>query len=360
VSSRGRFYLIYFAAWLPLAGLYAALVAQRSRAIDGVLSGLTTMAIAAILGLAARQLSLRVQPRAKGRAFFIGWHGGLALLYSGIWTSAIAWMIWLNAPAETWTYIVQNALGWQFLFGLVLYCLLAAAFELIDADARAREQERRVAESRTLLVRAELGALRAQLNPHFLFNALHSIAALVRTNAPSAERALERFGMLMRRVLELQREQRDEIPLADELDFVRAYLELETMRHGDRIQVREEIDPETLDCAVLAFSLQPLVENAIRHGLAPLSRGGMIRLSAVLSGESLVLEVADDGAGFDATRAKDGVGIGVVRRRLAARFGDAATMTITSAPGEGTRVRLAMPIVAAPIVPRREAEAVPR
>jgi two-component system LytT family sensor kinase len=112
--------------------------------------------------------------------------------------------------------------------------------------------------------------------------------------------------------------------------------------------VREEIDPEALDCAVLAFSLQPLVENAIRHGLAPLSRGGVIRLSAALSSNTLVLEVADDGAGFDVARVEDGVGLGVVRRRLSTRFGDAATMTITSAPGEGSRVRLQLPVMPAP------------
>ena len=348
MATPRRFLLIYFAAWIPLAGLYAALVAQRSALVDGILSGLTTMGIAALLGLGARALSARVQPWSRGRAFFAAWHAFIGVAYSGIWTGSIAWMIWANAPAETWRYIVQNALGWQFLFGLVLYGLLVAAFELIDASERARDQERRVAEAETLRARAELGALRAQLNPHFLFNALHSILALVRADASSAERALERFGMLMRRVLELQRDQRDEISLAEELEFVRAYLELETMRHGDRIHVREEIDPEALDCAVLTFSLQPLVENAVRHGLAPLPRGGTIRLSAELSGDRLVLEVADDGAGFDMSRAVEGVGTSVVRRRLAARFGNSATISTTTAPGEGCRVKIAMPVLPAP------------
>ena len=350
MGTRPRFLLIYFAAWIPLAALYAALVAQRSAVIDGVLSGLTTMGMAAVLGLGARFLSRRVQPRARGRTFFIAWHAVLSVAYSALWTGSIAWMIYANAPAETWRYIVQNALGWQFLFGLVLYGLLVTAFELMDASDRARDQDRRVAEAETLRVRAELGALRAQLNPHFLFNALHSISALVRADAASAERALERFGMLMRRVLELQRDQRDEISLAEELDFVRAYLELETMRHGDRIRVLEEIDPEALDCAVLTFSLQPLVENAVRHGLAPLPHGGTIRLSAELTSDQLVLEVADDGVGFDMNRVVDGVGTSVVRRRLATRFGNSASINIMSASGEGCRVRMVLPVFAAPVV----------
>lgn len=352
MTAQRRFLFIYFAAWIPLAVLYAALVAARSNAVDGILSGVSTMTIAALLGLGARQLSMRYRPRERGRLFFVAWHGVSAFAYSTLWTSAVAWMIWSNAPPEAWRYIVENTLGWQFLFGLILYGLLAAAFEAVDAESRVREQVRLAAESETLRVRAELGALRGQLNPHFLFNALHSISALVRTSPPAAERALERFGLLMRRVLELQREERDEIPLCEELEFVRAYLELEQMRFGDRIRVEEEIDPEMLDCAVLAFCLQPLVENAVRHGLAPKPRGGTIRLAASLTDDSsLLLEVADDGMGFDPRRTADGVGLGVVRQRVSARFGPAGRVSVTSAHGEGCRVQINVPIVATRVAP---------
>jgi LytS/YehU family sensor histidine kinase len=176
----------------------------------------------------------------------------------------------------------------------------------------------------------------------------------MRSDPGAAESALERFGMLMRQVLDIHREQRDEVPLSEELEFVRAYLALESMRLRDRLRIVEEIDPDALECLVPTFSLQPLVENAVRHGIAPLPRGGTLRIAAWTTDDRLLLEVADDGAGADPGRvaADVGVGLQVVRQRLTARFGDGAHLNVTTAPSEGFRVRIVTPIVTRAAVPR--------
>lgn len=362
MSPRARFYAVYFASWLPFAALWVFIVGRRSPIPDAALSGLMSASVAALLGLGVRYNSARIR-RARHRWLFLLAHVGQGVVFSAIWTTVISLMIYWGAPQSVWRPYLENGLSWQFVTGLALYGLVAGVFETLAALQRAREQERLAARAEALRVRAELQALRAQLNPHFLFNTLHSITALVRSDPPAAEQALERFGMLMRRVLEIQREQQEEIPLAEELEFVRAFLALETMRLGTRLRVVEEIDPEALECHVLTFSLQPLVENAIVHGIAPLPRGGTIRVTAQMTDDHVVLEVGDDGAGADLARLtnSDGIGLTAVRQRLAARFGQNARLDIATAPNEGYRVRITMPVVVRPLSARPSAEyAVPR
>ena len=345
--SRSRFLLAYAAAWTPIAALYALGVSQRATAADAVVSGISAIAVAALLGLAVRGVTPVIRARARGAWQFAVAHTVLAALYAGLWTGAILLMIRLGAPEEAWRDFVDNALWFQAVTGVALYGVLAGVFAALDAGERLRDQQAIAARAEALRVRAELRALRAQLNPHFLFNTLHSITALVRSDPHAAESALERFGMLMRKVLDIHREQRDEVPLSEELEFVRAYLALESMRLGDRLRVVEEIEPDALECLVPPFSLQPLVENAVRHGIAPLPAGGTLRIAASTTDDRLLLEVADDGAGADAGRvaAESGVGLQVVRQRLTARFGDGAHLNVTTAPSEGFRVRIVTPIV---------------
>ena len=201
----------------------------------------------------------------------------------------------------------------------------------------------------------------AQLNPHFLFNALHSITALVRVDPAAGERALEEFAALLRYVLDVNRERNEEVTLEAELGFVRTYLALERLRLGDRLRVVEEIDPDALECLVLAFSLQPLVENAIRHGIAPRAGTGTLRLAASVVEDDLMLEVADDGPGAEATRVADaqGLGLAAVRQRLETRWGPGVRMEIVTAPYNGFLVRLRA--AATPVLRMRTGESwVPR
>src|SRR5215467_7851236 len=169
-------------------------------------------------------------------------------------------------------------LGPLFGMGLLLY-LLSVAFHYAGISAEAsRQAERRAAESRTLAREAELQALRMQLNPHFIFNSLHSIGALATMDGVRARDMCVRLGDFLRTSLRLG--SRESIPLGEELALARNYLEVERVRFGDRLRVEEHIEPGCEDCAAPALLLQPLVENAVKHGIAGLIDGGEIRLAA--------------------------------------------------------------------------------
>ncbi len=201
---------------------------------------------------------------------------------------------------------------------------------------------------RAELAQAEVRALRAQLHPHFLFNTLNSIASLIPTHPKAAEEMTTRLADVFRYALRAS--ERDRAPLAQELDFLRAYLAIERVRFGDRLKVEEHVEPGVLNAAVPTLLLQPLVENAVRHGIAPRPQGGTIRLAARSEHGRLVLEVADDGLGFDPASPRTttpdddgGFGLHAVRERLRAE-GMADAIAVESAPGKGTRVRITLPL----------------
>jgi sensor histidine kinase YesM len=223
--------------------------------------------------------------------------------------------------------------------GLMLYGMIAGLAHATTTSRRLREREAAAA-------RAELIALRAQLDPHFLFNTLHSIGGLIRQDPAAAEEAVERFGELMRYVLETGRS--GLVALEEELSFVRKYLALESLRLGARLRVSEAIDEECLDCGVPPLLLQPLAENAIRHGVAPKRDGGTLLLVGAIEEDMLHLTVSDDGSGGDsaAIAHANGLGLAITRRQIAAHFGDAARMTVETGPDRGFSVRLFLPIAA--------------
>jgi sensor histidine kinase YesM len=203
------------------------------------------------------------------------------------------------------------------------------------------------ARSDALRARAELHALRAQLDPHFLFNTLHSLMALVRSDARAAEEAVERFGDLLRYVLDVNRDRRDEAPLAEEWAFVRSYLALEQLRLGARLRVIEHVDPDVLDAVVPTFALQPLVENAIHHAIAPHARGGTLTIEARAEGDDrMVMAVSDDGPGTTREHAltATGVGLRVLRQRLEVLYGGEARLEITTSPGQGFTAAISLPL----------------
>lgn len=334
----------YLFAWLPFVPVYALAVRFSGAGwVDAALSAVTTVGLAALLGLGVARW--RPPSDVPWRRAAIR-HAFLSVTYSALWTAFIAAELALGAPAERWAGFLENAIRWQFVTGLLLYALLVAAFTSLDRLAALRAQEQRAARAEADRVRAELQALRAQLNPHFLFNTLHSITALVRSDAARAEGALEQLAACLRHVLAVNAAGTEEVALGDELGFVRDYLALERLRHGNRLRVIEEIDPDVLDAPVLAFLLQPLVENAIRHGMAPLTRPVTIRLSARAVDDDLLLEVADDGAGSTGSTRDGGIGLRALRQRLQARHDGAATLQVTTAPGEGFRVHLTLPLTA--------------
>ena len=205
------------------------------------------------------------------------------------------------------------------------------------------ERARAAEQARAELAQAELRALRAQIQPHFLFNTLNTIAALIAENPRAAEETVTRLAEAFRYTLEAS--DRERVPLGRELQFVRDLLAIARVRFGERLRVEEDIEPGLEDVPVPGLLLQPLVENAVRHGLEGRPDGITVRLEVRRAGDRLLLTVADTGTGFDDGRRATGNGFGLhsVRERLRA-LGPPHALDIRSTPGEGTRVTLTLPI----------------
>ena len=237
---------------------------------------------------------------------------------------------------------------WPFLYYLMMYGVVAGAFHGIRASLASRSQALAISQAQILLTAAELTALRNKLNPHFLFNTLHSIIALVRKDAVAAEAALFRFSDMLRYILDTEKSGDDYVPLDDELQFVRDYLDLEALRLGTRLQVFWEIDPHTSGITLPALSIQPLVENSIKHAFNPRSKPGKLSVRSHLNERDMTLDVAisDDGPGVDlASISKaNGMGIKTVERRLRLAYGDGAKLQLVSVPDQGFSVSFSIPL----------------
>ena len=225
---------------------------------------------------------------------------------------------------------------------VIAVAVLAAGFAR-DALIRLRAREQDAAHLEAQLADARLAALRMQLNPHFLFNTLHAISALVERDPAGVRTMIARLSALLRRVLDGDRH---EVPLRDELALVRDYLAIQSVRLGDRLAVTEDIAPETLDARVPALVLQPLVENAIGHGIGAMESAGRLTLSAHREGAVLVIGVRDTGPGPPETHAdRQPAGLGLVntRERLAALYGGAAHLSLTRVPSGGALAVVTLP-----------------
>lgn len=214
--------------------------------------------------------------------------------------------------------------------------------EALEFERERRERQFREERLQHLLTEAELKALRAQVDPHFLFNTLNTIADLITSNPPKAETMTERLAEFFRYTL--MRTERTSATLDEELQFVRHYLDIEQVRFGDRLRVQFYADPDVTHEMVPALILQPLVENAIRHGLAPKPEGGRISVSAAREGQFVRIQVTDDGVGIrNGSMRTNGIGLQNVRERLQALYGDGARMNIDSSFVHGTCVSLFLP-----------------
>lgn len=212
---------------------------------------------------------------------------------------------------------------------LVYVCALAFHAALGALDGR-RRAEALVWETRSLAREAELRALRAQVDPHFLYNSLAAIGGMVRVDPDSARGMCVALADFLRR--SLRSHDRGRIPLAEELALVERYLEIEAIRLGDRLRVERRIDPEALDVAVPPLILQPLVENAVRHGIAPLLEGGTLRLEARSEGARVRVRVVNDLDPDHGSRSGGGIGLRNVRSRLEATWGGDASLRVERAP----------------------------
>lgn len=250
-------------------------------------------------------------------------------------------------------YVLLALLGWEqmslgtrlvvtFPGRFILFVLFVGVGYAVDYARRHRDRELRAANLRAELATAQLQMLKVQLHPHFLFNTLHAISSLMYTDVAAADRMLVRLSELLRRTLQAMDAQK--VDLAEELSFLDLYLKIEQARLGPRLQVEMNIDEDATGALVPHLILQPLVENAIRHGIAPKLRGGTLAVTARRAGADLILEVRDDGVGFPASGSskEGGVGLANTRRRIEQMYRN-ADLNITELPGGGTEVRVRLP-----------------
>jgi len=230
--------------------------------------------------------------------------------------------------------VVTRSFGAEFLRNIhtvaIVYWLLVAGTYLADSLGHTSRLEAQLADAR-------LAALQAQLHPHFLFNTLHAVSSLIHEDPDAAEDMLTALSDLLRTTL--GRGNQREVPLRDEIDFLERYLEIQKVRLGDRLHVTLDIPAGAADVLVPSFAIQPLVENSIRHAIAPRRAGGHLEVRAELTDGRLRLTVADDGPGFPAETG-GGVGLENTRARLAQLYGDDCRFAIAERPTGGAMVTI--------------------
>jgi LytS/YehU family sensor histidine kinase len=334
-------------AWLPvLIGYTNFLMRTRRYPLESALeSSLVYVGSAALLGLLVRRAISRVPWSDRKLAAFAMLQVAMASAFSLAWLAAIVLHLLVRVGMAATMRLVSAFDARQFLIGLWVYGIIAGVSYALRATGRLREREAAAARSEALRMHAELDALRGQLNPRFLFDTLHTVSELLRHDSVAAQQALERFSDMFRYVLDAKRLEQEEVSLAEELGFVRDYLALEQLRLGERLNVVEQIDLESLDCVIPSLTLLPIVENAIKHAISPRASGGTITIGAALEDDQLILVIADDGPGAveEGVRAAQGLGLRVGRQRLETRYPKVGHFTVTTAPGAGFTVTLTLP-----------------
>lgn len=233
-------------------------------------------------------------------------------------------------------------------YNLAVYAVVVAGWHAWDYYRKFREREAQATELTARLAQTQLQALRMQLNPHFLFNALNAVSSLMLKDVSAANKMLARLGELLRLTLENSHQQ--EVPLQQEIEFLRRYLDVEQIRFGERLQLKMEIDPSTLDAAVPNLILQPLVENAVRYAIEPQETTGHIEVRSARDNGRLVLQVSDNGPGLapETTKvgpdiARERIGLNNTRERLRKLYGEKQQFDLTANPTGGITARLSIP-----------------
>jgi hypothetical protein len=264
------------------------------------------------------------------------------------WTSLT---VPLHFAGPGWQGAVMNVFHTTFSWELLGYAGIVIAFYALHYARRHRDGQMHAARLEAQLARAQLDALRMQLHPHFLFNTLNAITALVRDDPSGAEDMVTRLSDLLR--LALDKSDAADVPLREELEFVRKYLDIQCVRFGDRLEVNMDIDPETLDVPVPTFILQPIVENAVRHGLQAEQRQCRVRVVSKREGDMLVLEVHDTGPGLDRAAsgpARRGIGIANTRARLEQVYGPRAQFDLRAGVPRGCVATVRVPMTTPPAI----------
>jgi two-component sensor histidine kinase len=357
MTERG-FWAVFTAAWLAYTGLVFSLaVLTEGLSLDrGLLLALTSAGPAALLAIpvALRRRELLRPEWTLTRTALV--HLGVGLVYA--LTTAVVLTALGKATgieeAGAESVGTMAAVIYRTVFGGFLYVILAGFLMWSESIRRVHESRGLAAREAVLRAQAEAKALRAQFNPHFVFNTLHSLMLLVRADPAAAERAIEDVATLIRYASILQRNEIDTVPLTKELEVARRYLALEQLRLEDRLEVMWSVEVDPGRVAIPSFALQTLVENAIKHGLEPLPEGGTVRIAVSAREGVLEVVVSDDGQGAhpSSVEGADGHGLQLLRQRLHTLYGEEGSLVWETGVGEGFRVALRLPAVRPASVPQ--------
>jgi signal transduction histidine kinase len=273
----------------------------------------------------------------RGITPFAYWDPKRRAFASAIWDSSthVFRIPWLILQKQFFSGVVDDITG--------TFVPIALVAHAVSYYRRFRERERRAAQLEGQLAKAHLQTLKSQLQPHFLFNTMHSISSLMLTDVQAADRMMTRLGDLLRMSLESAGTQTT--TLKGELEFLNCYLEIEKVRFAERLNVTQDIAPEALDATVPHLLLQPLVDNAVKHGISKLPAGGKIRITVGVQDGQLQIEIGDNGPGLrrEGAFSPSGLGLRITRERLESLYGPDQSVELLSVPGGGTITRICIP-----------------
>ena len=340
-------WLPFFAIWVFFAMLYAHYPLRAALATSTI-----SMGSASLLGIAVWHVCQRWPWPLRLDLKFYLLQTFFASMYSILWTIVVHWLESSRRGANaSQDFLRSPLLGWQLLTGVWLYGLFAGVSYAVQTRNRLHEKETLAVRAEALAAAARLDAIRARLNPHFLFNALHTLAALVKFRPTMAESAIERLGDMLRYTL--KEDVRELVEFSEEYEFTRQYIAFEQLRYEDRLKVDLQIDPESSNFDIPPFSIQTLAENAVRHAISIRPEGGSIWIKCSCQDGKLSVSVRDDGPGAGADRGQSHqFGLRSLRERLRAAYGAAADLHLHSGP-EGFEANFVVPSTSeSPLVER--------
>jgi two-component system, LytTR family, sensor histidine kinase AlgZ len=336
ILAERRVLAAYLAVWLAPASLLAAVLAggQLSVAAPAIAVAYPVAFVYAFICLSAWYVRQRAPLRSSRTAYVFANAAGAAIVSSGLWMllvrafSAAVDQISIGRGAAG---LVERETPLLFTSAILVYLLAAAVAYLMAAVGEVRAAERRALELQVLAREAELRALRAQVDPHFLFNSLNSIGGLIGSDPAGARRMCVLLGEFLRSSLRLGA--RDRVTLADEMALARRFLDIERVRFGDRLTVESSMEAAAGSCMVPPLLLQPLVENAVRHGIGGLVEGGTVRLDARREPNGVRIVVENPRDPDARTRPGAGVGLDNVRKRLLTHYGVEGALRVVNDAG---------------------------
>lgn len=347
VTNRFR-WPVFVLFWTAIALSFATNLhlSQKVPWREAILSSLADWYSFALLSIPMLSLARRFQFHRDNWRMTALLHLFASIFFSGFWIMLRAGLAQLqrildHQPTDFSTDFV-NLFIKSFHLNLWIYWVILAVSHAFENYRKLSDRELKNAELERSLTQAKLRALQSQLNPHFLFNTLHTISALMHIDVEKADRMVAKLSDLLRSALDNTDEH--VIPLRDEVAFLKRYLEIEQTRFGDRLTVTMEIPEDTLNAEVPNLILQPIVENAIRHGIEPHAKSGKIHLSARRDNGQLILEVRDNGAGLRADNKRQGIGTSNTRLRLQQLYSDRQTFTLQNLPEGGLLATIALPL----------------